>query len=454
MPVEFLTHEQEQCYGCYNQEPSPAQLARYFHLDDADRPLVVRRRGNHNRLGFALQLCTVRFLGTFLTNPTDVPAGAISFVSSQLGITDSGCLLKYLERPTTPWEHAREIARHYGYRDFSDRLESFSLVRWLYERAWFSAERPSVLFDLATARLVERKVLLPGVSTLARLVARVRDRTATRLWRVLSQIPNPEQCKRLEQLLVIPDGSRQTPLDRLRRSPTRQSAPALVEALQRLVEVRELGVGGLDLHAVPPSRIAALARHAAAARAQTLARMHTERRVATMLAFARILEAMATDDAMELLDLLIGELLADSERTGKTERLRTLRNFDKAALQLCEACDVLLNPECEDIEVRSAIFAQIKQEHLATAVATVRQLARPRGDNYYELLLNRWRTIRRFLPVLLGTIDFGATEAGQPILEALHFLKKIEGRSRASMDAAPLAIVNRSWQQLQRFSIG
>ncbi len=43
-------------YRQYSGNLSPA-LARYFHLDTADRELVDARRGARNRLGFAIQPC-------------------------------------------------------------------------------------------------------------------------------------------------------------------------------------------------------------------------------------------------------------------------------------------------------------------------------------------------------------------------------------------------------------
>jgi TnpA family transposase len=129
MPGEFLTDAQEQAYGHFVGPPSNQQLSRYFHLDDADRERVNVRRGAHNKLGFALQLTCVRFLGAFLAEPTAVPPNVAAYVAAQLGICDVACLADYAARPTTAREHAAEIRRVYGYRDFSHPSASFRLVR-------------------------------------------------------------------------------------------------------------------------------------------------------------------------------------------------------------------------------------------------------------------------------------------------------------------------------------
>ena len=108
MPVSFLTEAQQRRYGRFDGEPSADQFTRYFHLDDADRDLFGRRRWDHMRLGFALQLGTVRFLGNFLDDPTAVPPSVVKTLGGQIGIRDSDNLALYAEG-NAHWRHAGEI---------------------------------------------------------------------------------------------------------------------------------------------------------------------------------------------------------------------------------------------------------------------------------------------------------------------------------------------------------
>jgi TnpA family transposase len=449
MPGEFLTDAQERAYGHFVGPPSNQQLSRYFHLDDADRELVNVRRGAHNKLGFALQLTTVRFLGTFLAEPTTVPSNVAAYVASQLGVRDLACLADYAARPTTAWEHAAEIRRVYGYRDFSDPGALFRLVRWLYQRAWLSTEPPSVLFDLATAWLVEQQVLLPGVSVLERLVTRIRERANARLHRTLAALPSEEQRDRLRQLLVVPAGIRRSPLDQLRRGPTQATTAGLVDALQRLRAARELGVGDLDLSWLPPGRLKLLARSADTARAQAIQRMPAERGMAILVAFACGLHANAHDDVLDVLDRLLTDLLARVDRQEQHRRLRTIGDLDTAALLLRDVGLVVLDQASSDRTVRQAIFARWPRERIEQAVATVGGLARPPENTQApEALLARYSMVRQFLPLLLQTLTPHATQGGRAVLTAWEFLQRLERMPPPAMDQAPLRIVTPAWWRL------
>lgn len=413
MPAQFLSEEQRRTYGAFTGELTLTQLERYCHLGDTDLELIEARRGTHNRLGFALQLCTVRFLGTFLPNPIDVPHTVIDFVAEQLRLPTWKHLPRYLRRPNTYQHHASLIQRHYGYRSFNSQPDYWQFVRWLYARAWVSSEGPTMLFDMATAQLNAQKILLPGITVLERLVAQVRERVARRVWRYLARLPDEKQSRQLEALLEVEPLTRQTQLDQLRRSPTRVSAPALVQALQRLRQVRAFDLRQSETSRIPPSRLKALSRTAFTARAQTIERMPPDRRMATLVAFIYELETVAQDDALDVFELLLKSILAKSETEGRKERLRTLQDLDAAALTLSSAGRVLLDAQCRDAQVRQTIFVQISPDQLASAVARVEDLARPPDDRYYPEVLSQWRTVRRFLPLLLDTIEFEATRAGE-----------------------------------------
>jgi hypothetical protein len=109
VPVEFLTEDQAAAYGRFGGEPSRAELERFFFLDDSDRGRVEKRRGEHNQLGYAVQLGTVRFLGTFLTDPLDVPWSVVDYVAVQLDVADSSVIKRYTEREKTAYEHGRSV---------------------------------------------------------------------------------------------------------------------------------------------------------------------------------------------------------------------------------------------------------------------------------------------------------------------------------------------------------
>jgi len=222
MPVEFLTDDEAAVYGRYAGAPSEAELEKIFFLDDEDRALVDRRRGLHMKLGFALQLVTARYVGLFLEDPLDVPAEVVDFVAGQLGIEDPSCVKRYTEREKTRFDHAWEIRQAYELKEFAEA--EAGLRKWVAARSWTSGDGPKAIFTDAVRWLRERDVLLPGVTTLARLVTNVREETTQRLWKMLESLLTAGQRYVLDQLLEVPPGARVSDLERWRKGPPPRAA--------------------------------------------------------------------------------------------------------------------------------------------------------------------------------------------------------------------------------------
>ena len=440
MPVSFLTSAQQERYGRYPDSLSADEIARCFYLDDNDRDWIVQKRRDSTRLGYALQLTTVRFLGTFLADPTAVPQAVVQALAPQVGVADPACLSAY-RTGEQRWRHTSEIRTRYGYCEFADRGVRFRLGRWLCALCWTGTDRPSVLFDHASAWLIGHKVLLPGATVLERFVAEIRARMEKRLWVLLGRGINADQRSGLEKLLTVADGSRQSWLDKLRKGPVRVSGPALVCALKRIETIRALGVALPAASHIPPCRLASLARFASTAKATAINRLPPTRRLATLVAFVHCLEATAQDDALDVLDMLLRELFAKAGQADRKTRLRTLRDLDQAATTLAQACRILLDPAFPDDALRKQIYAAISHDILTQAVIEISELTRPPNDVFYRELQRRQVTVRRFLPQLLRTIHFDSNPAGKPLLDALEWLRKKTDHE------PPMDVVNKAWKR-------
>jgi TnpA family transposase len=433
VPVEFLSDEQAATYGRFTAPPSRAELERFFFLDDADKALIGKRRSDYSKLGFSLQLVTVRYLGTFLTDPLDVPTVVLDYVAEQLGIADASQVKAYMEREKTRFEHQWEIVREYRWQDFT--AVQAELTRWVDDRAWTTGDGPRAVFDGAVGWLRERQVLLPGATTLTRLVAQVRDAALQRLWDTLSALLTPTQARLLEDLLDVPDGARVSDLERLRRGPTTVSGKAMVGALDRIGEVACVGVGGVDLTVVPARRVVELARYGMAGKAPALRRHPYSRKLATLLATVVYLEAKATDDALELFDVLMTtNLMARAERASSKEKLRRYPRLSRDGAKCAAAVAVLLEAVewGDDVSldvIWDAIETRVSRAELRAVVANLAEVApppdaEPHGE-WRAALVERYPVVRQFLPKLCTIVAFGATAEAAAVLYAVKDLPEL-----------------------------
>jgi TnpA family transposase len=447
LPVEFLSQQAKSSYGQFTGDPSENDLTRYFYLDETDLIYINKKRNDSTRLGFALQLATVRYLGTFLDNPLDVPDIVTRTISRQLGIEDSNVVKRYAHS-SLQWKHTNEIRELYGYVEITNHRIGLRFTRWLYNLCWIGNERPAVLFERARIWMLVHKVLLPSCVQLERYISHLKSRVEKHLWESIVHYISPEQKTSLEKLLEIPEGGHTSLLVILRKSPVRRSSRSLKEALERINSIRALGINLSLPIRIPQARVKALGRVAEVCRMQTLERMESLRRLATLAAFLYCLEAAAQDDAMELLEIMLNTIFNKAVKANKDARLRTMGDMDQKAGILAEFCLALTNSKGPVLKRLSSAYKVTSKDELTEIALSIKKTIRPPNDVYYQELDKQYRSARIFLPTLLEYLRVGATPGGKPLLLACQWLKeKLKGDKTRLKNDAPSEIVGKAWQK-------
>jgi TnpA family transposase len=88
--------------------PTKHDLRLHYTLSENDLAIIRRKRGPHNRLGFAVQLCYLRFPGQAMTLEAEPSAEMLTHVAEQV-LVHPNAWTEYAARDETRREYALEL---------------------------------------------------------------------------------------------------------------------------------------------------------------------------------------------------------------------------------------------------------------------------------------------------------------------------------------------------------
>jgi hypothetical protein len=234
-------------------------LVRHYTLSEADLAAIRRCRGDHNRLGYALMLCYLRFPGRALRVGERPPAPLLVFVADQIEALPD-CIDEYLATERNRQRHAIECQEQLGLRPFG-RLAATEVTEALLAQA-IENDRLSFLAGAVMQACRARGIVVPPPAALERLCADLRHGARREVHRRLTRGLAAEQRKQLDALTEHREGSSLSWLAWLRQMPEAAKPSGMLGVIERLAHVRAIGIEPGRGHLVHQARLAQLAREA------------------------------------------------------------------------------------------------------------------------------------------------------------------------------------------------
>jgi Domain of unknown function (DUF4158) len=119
MPIHIFTEAERATLYTFPAEITHADLITFFTLSEADKAQLPIYSAPYNRLGFALQLCTLRFMGFVPEELRRIPPAIVEYMAEQ--ITVEPVLVKSAALSRRPRSAARLLSLAVNARRWTGR---------------------------------------------------------------------------------------------------------------------------------------------------------------------------------------------------------------------------------------------------------------------------------------------------------------------------------------------
>ncbi|KOX59072.1 hypothetical protein ADL19_05905 [Streptomyces purpurogeneiscleroticus] len=432
-----------QIAALYDLPTERRDLVRHYTLSASDRAAVRRCRGDHNRLGTALMLCTLRYPGRALRAGECPPPALIDFVASQLDI-DPAAFDGSAAAERSRQRHAITCQAHLGLRPFGRRAAA-ELSAVLLAPA-LDNDRLITLADLMLRSCRERRIVLPSPAALERLCADLRHRARREVHRRLCHGLSAEHRRGLDGLTQLREDTGQTWLTWVRQMPQAAKPASMLGLIARLSHISSLGIEAGRGRGIHAERVAQIASEAARVTVQHIAGYARQRRHATLVATVLDLQASLTDQVIALFDRMIGALFRSAEgRQARAFQADARAINDKVRLY-ARVGGAVIAAHTGQKDAFAAITAVIPWERFCASVAEAEVLARPEAFDAYEKIGAHYTAVRRWSPAFLDALGFEGIPAVAPLLRAVAVLREANRTGSARLPAsAPTGFVKGRW---------
>jgi len=422
------------------------ELIRHYTFSENDLAIIRQHRGAANRLGFAVQLCYMRYPGVMLS-ADEVPCPPLlRLVATQLKMAGE-CWEEYGQRDQTRREHLAELQAVFGFQPFGTPHYR-PAVQSLDDLAW-QTDKGILLATALIQGLRKQSILLPSMNVIERICAEAITRANRRLFTSLTEPLTEQHRLGLDALLSPRENTNASVLAWLRQSPAAPNAKHLLEHIDRFNRLRDLNLPDGIERRVHQNRLLKLAREGGQMTAQHLRELEPVRRYATLVAVAIESRATLIDEIIDLNDRIIGALFNRAKRSHEQEFQQSGREINEKVRLYYRIGNALLEAKQSGADPFAAIEAVIPWEEFTQSVTEAQKLARPDDFDYLNRIGDGYGQIRRYAPAFLEALSLTAAPAAMDILDATNLLKSLNAtHGRKLPEGAPTGFVKKRWGTL------